>query len=180
MSGERRHDGERERSPHGDRPPPHPVPEQHRGGHADGRHEGEHAADVGAPDGHPVDEDGEPEHDERRRDAGATAGEPLHQQAAEQERGPGELAVGEVPHPGEPSSDRRRVAEDGVELQGRAQQHVDGQEPEHHGQAHEQRVDVAAPPDHEGQQARDPPATPITNPQYASGALPWKAISPAR
>ena len=51
--------------------PPEPLAEQQSGGDPDRGHHGQHPADVGSPDRHPVDEDGHHQHAER--DGGGVA-----------------------------------------------------------------------------------------------------------
>ena len=106
--GEETHHDDGERSPQRRGAPPHAAAEQHSGRHPDRRHEGQHPADVGAPDRHAVDEDRHDQHGEGdARSRRASPAKPLRQQPAEQERGPGELPVGEVAHSREPPPDRR-------------------------------------------------------------------------
>ena len=66
----------------------------------------------------------------RERPATRWTSRPARRNAA-----PGELAVGEVAHAREPPADRRRVAEHGVDLQRRPQEHVHHEEPEHEARA---------------------------------------------
>ena len=108
-----------------------PLAEHPRGGDPDRGHQRQHAADVGPPDRHAVDEHRDHEHAEaRRRWRRRRPASRREQEPAQQEGGPGVLAVGEVAHPGEAPADRRRVAEHGVELERRADEHVDREQAE--------------------------------------------------
>ena len=89
------------------------------------------------------------------------AGQPPGQQAAEQERGAGELPVREVAHAREPPADRRRVAEHRVQLQRRPEQHVDHEEAEHERRGTSRSGSSVAPAAERG---REPAPAPTASP----------------
>ena len=68
---------------------------------------------------------------------------------------PAYMAVGEVAHPGEAPADRRRVAEHRVQLERRADEHVDGEQAEDGAEAEEQRVEAGRPADVDGAATAD-------------------------
>ena len=111
----------------------------------------------------------------------ASTGQAPGQEPAEQEGGAGELAVGEVAHPREPPADRRRVAEHGVQLERRADEHVDHEEAEHRRPGRGAAGRGAAPA--RSTVARTPTAiaTANTKSQYAPvRRASWKSMSRAR